>query len=64
MSDADFREGHTKLQPGEILVIYSDGVSEAVNPSGEEFGPTRLYEVVARTSTGQPAVFATVSNPR
>ena len=31
-----------------MLVIYSDGVSEACNPSGEEFGPTRLYEVVAR----------------
>jgi len=48
MSDAEFREGHTKLHPGDVLVIYSDGVSEAVNPSGEEFGPTRLYEVVAR----------------
>jgi phosphoserine phosphatase RsbU/P len=48
MSDADFREGRTKLYPGDVLVIYSDGVSEAFNPSGEEFGPTRLYEVVAR----------------
>jgi serine phosphatase RsbU (regulator of sigma subunit) len=48
MSDADFREGHTNLQPGDVLVIYSDGVSEAVNPTGEEFGPTRLYETVAR----------------
>jgi serine phosphatase RsbU (regulator of sigma subunit) len=48
MSDAEFREGRTQLQPGDVLVIYSDGVSEAVNPSGEEFGPTRLYEVVAR----------------
>jgi sigma-B regulation protein RsbU (phosphoserine phosphatase) len=48
MADADFREGRTKLQPGDVLVIYSDGVSEAVNPSGEEFGPTRLYETVAR----------------
>ena len=48
MPNADFREGRTKLFPGDVLVIYSDGVSEAVNPSGEEFGPTRLYEVVAR----------------
>jgi len=48
MSDAEFREGHTQLHPGDVLVIYSDGVSEAVNPNGEEFGPTRLYEVVAR----------------
>ena len=48
MSNADFREGRTKLYPGDVLVIYSDGVSEATNPNGEEFGPTRLYEVVAR----------------
>ena len=48
MANADFREGKTKLQPGDVLVIYSDGVSEAVNPKGEEFGPTRLYETVAR----------------
>lgn len=48
MADADFREGRTTLNPGDVLVIYSDGVSEAVNPTGEEFGPTRLYEAVAR----------------
>ena len=48
MADAEFREGRTHLRPGDVLVIYSDGVSEAVNPSGEEFGPTRLYEVVSR----------------
>ena len=46
--DADYREGRTKMQPGDVLVIYSDGVTEACSPSGEEFGPTRLYEVVSR----------------
>ncbi|HLR05818.1 MAG TPA: SpoIIE family protein phosphatase [Pyrinomonadaceae bacterium] len=48
MANADFREGKTRLRPGDVLVIYSDGVSEAVNPKGEEFGPTRLYETVSR----------------
>src|SRR5918912_2775813 len=46
--DADYREGRTQLQPGDVLVIYSDGVTEAVSPTGEEFGATRLYEVVSR----------------
>ena len=46
--DADYREGKTQMQYGDVLVIYSDGVTEAVSPSGEEFGPTRLYEVVSR----------------
>ena len=36
------------MQLGDVLVIYSDGVTEAASPSGEEFGPTRLYEVVSR----------------
>ena len=47
-ANADYREGRTTLQPGDVLVIYSDGVTEAASPSGEEFGPTRLYEVVSR----------------
>jgi sigma-B regulation protein RsbU (phosphoserine phosphatase) len=48
MPDTFYREGHTQLQPGDVLVAYSDGVSEAVNPSGEEFGAQRLYETIAR----------------
>jgi serine phosphatase RsbU (regulator of sigma subunit) len=47
-ADADYREGRTHLQLGDVLVIYSDGVTEAASPNGEEFGPTRLYEVVSR----------------
>ena len=46
--DAEYREGRTQLQNGDVLVIYSDGVTEAQSPSGEEFGSTRLYEVVSR----------------
>ena len=46
--DAEYREGRTQLQRGDVLCIYSDGVTEAVSPTGEEFGATRLYEVVSR----------------
>jgi sigma-B regulation protein RsbU (phosphoserine phosphatase) len=35
--DAEYREGRTQLQCGDVLVIYSDGVTEAVSPTGEEF---------------------------
>jgi serine phosphatase RsbU (regulator of sigma subunit) len=44
-----FREGRTQLHPGDVLVIYSDGVSETQNLAGEEFGAMRLYDVVARS---------------
>jgi sigma-B regulation protein RsbU (phosphoserine phosphatase) len=47
-ADALFREGHTQLNHGDVLVIYSDGVSETQNAAGEEFGAMRLYDVVAR----------------
>lgn len=53
--DAEYREGRTQLQPGDVLVIYSDGVTEAVSPTGEEFGATRLYEVVARNVNASAA---------
>ncbi len=33
-----------KLQPGDIIIMYTDGVSEARNSDGEEFGYTRLAE--------------------
>ncbi|HEV2835963.1 MAG TPA: SpoIIE family protein phosphatase [Pyrinomonadaceae bacterium] len=53
--DAEYREGRTQLQKGDVLVVYSDGVTEAVSPSGEEFGATRLYEVVARNINASAA---------
>lgn len=48
MPDASYEEGNLNLAPGEVLVIYSDGVTEAVNPRGEEFGIERLSEVVSK----------------
>ena len=45
---AEFEVGETQLQPGESLVIYSDGVSEANNIKEEEFGMERLMDVVRR----------------
>ncbi|HLL76819.1 MAG TPA: SpoIIE family protein phosphatase [Pyrinomonadaceae bacterium] len=48
MADFAFREGRTQLHPGDVLVIYSDGVTETQNAAGEEFGPMRLYDVVSR----------------
>ncbi|HEV2707537.1 MAG TPA: SpoIIE family protein phosphatase [Pyrinomonadaceae bacterium] len=47
MPDAPYREGRTQLQPGDALIIYSDGVTETQNRQGEEFGPDRLQDVVA-----------------
>ena len=34
------------LRPGDVLVICTDGVTEAPNPQGEEYGEVRLAELV------------------
>jgi phosphoserine phosphatase RsbU/P len=56
MPDYDYSEGRTQLRPGDVLVTYSDGVTEQTNPQGEEFGTLRLQEAVTqnleRTASG------------
>ncbi|MDQ3087564.1 MAG: SpoIIE family protein phosphatase [Acidobacteriota bacterium] len=48
MPMAEYEVGQLELQAGEALVIYSDGVSEAVNQKDEEFGMERLTEVIRK----------------
>ena len=36
------------LRPGDILVMYTDGVSEAESPSGEHFGTRRIEQCMTR----------------
>ena len=36
------------LQPGETVVIYTDGVSEAMNPASDLYGTDRLREIIAK----------------
>jgi serine phosphatase RsbU (regulator of sigma subunit) len=48
--------GSERLQPGDRLVLYTDGVPEARDEDGTFFGTQRLVEFVARQSAaGRPA---------
>ena len=43
-----YREKRTKLKPGDKLVLYTDGVTEAQDAAEEFFGDDRLLSVIAR----------------
>jgi serine phosphatase RsbU (regulator of sigma subunit) len=53
MADATFEEQQVELAPGDALIVYSDGVTEAMNPSGDFFGEERLRAAL-RGTAGQP----------
>jgi len=43
-----FVEESVSLHPGDALVVYSDGVAEAMNAKEEQFGEERLLDVIRR----------------
>ena len=47
-------------QPGDTLLIYSDGIPEQDNPAGEEFGEQRLLALLAETVTQGKALSETL----
>ena len=49
--DSTYGEGRVRLDPGDLLVAYTDGVTEVVNPSGEEWGVEGLRRAAAASDT-------------
>lgn len=47
---SEFKAGEVFLEPEEILVLYSDGITEAARADGEEFGDSRLELLVEANS--------------
>ena len=58
MPELTYKEDSVDLQPGDTLILYTDGVSEAMNPVGEEFGVDRLRAIFA----DQPPTSARMAN--
>jgi phosphoserine phosphatase RsbU/P len=52
-ADGSFRLGRLQLGPGDLLFLYTDGVTESRGTGDEFFGMERMLDVVA-----QPAVTA------
>lgn len=53
--DSDYQSHAFSLSPGESLFLYTDGFSEAHDPSGEEYGPERLAALLQQSGHLPPA---------
>jgi phosphoserine phosphatase RsbU/P len=45
--DSNYQEGHAKVEHGDLVIAFSDGVIEATNHSGEEWGVDGLFEAAS-----------------
>jgi sigma-B regulation protein RsbU (phosphoserine phosphatase) len=55
-----FSEARTNMAPGDVLVMYSDGVTEATNAAGEEFGEARLLEVARKAGRDAAGIVSAI----
>jgi sigma-B regulation protein RsbU (phosphoserine phosphatase) len=46
VEEAAYKEESLSLGSGDVLLLYTDGVTEAINPQSQEFGAERLRELV------------------
>lgn len=63
LQGAEFRSGKVRLNPGDLLIASSDGVTECRNSRDEEFGMERLSAAAeaVRGASANQALFATLA---
>ena len=61
---AVFREVATSIGPGDLLCLYSDGITEASSPADEEYGLRRLAALLAAEAASRtlPELVAAIDN--
>jgi phosphoserine phosphatase RsbU/P len=52
---AQFEEETVQLSPGDVLLVFSDGVSEALSVEGEEYGESRIIATAERHPGAMPS---------
>ena len=52
---ATYQEETVTLAPGDVLIVFSDGVSEAMSAAGDEYGESRILAVAEKHTAAAPA---------
>ncbi|MBE0642865.1 MAG: SpoIIE family protein phosphatase [Bacteroidetes bacterium] len=63
LPETDYHEELLQLQPGDVLVLYTDGIIESTNERDDEFGIRRLRDTVRATAskTAQEILFQIIT---
>ncbi len=56
LADATYPEACLTLAPGDVILLFTDGVTEAVNPDGELFGDVRLIGALGQSASERASV--------
>jgi sigma-B regulation protein RsbU (phosphoserine phosphatase) len=54
MPDCSYNQGSLALEDGDVLVLFTDGITEAMNLAGDEWGEARLMQAI-ETNRARPA---------
>ena len=46
LEDVEYTQETIQVYPGDLIILYTDGVTEAINPEMEEYGISRLINTI------------------
>jgi serine phosphatase RsbU (regulator of sigma subunit) len=52
--DMHYETSTRRIEPGDAVLMFTDGISEAMNPARQTYGLERLRQVVAKAGPGAP----------
>jgi sigma-B regulation protein RsbU (phosphoserine phosphatase) len=58
-AERQYEERPVQISPGDVMVMYTDGVTDTENENGEQFGIDRLVEIVRENRRAKAAEIRT-----